>query len=428
MTVAAGTLPQRSGLGDQALVQAVRLAAADNALGKLASGQIDAVVDPSGNTFLLRAAQEELRRNEQRLQAVFDTVPDVITVLDGDGVVRYQNPAVTRMLGYPSGNLVGRKMADYVHPDHRPRFDRSLREALQQMRPVTTVEFDHRTLAGAWCRLEAMLGLLQPSEGAGVILTFRDATHWQLDQEQSAIRERASAQAAQAKDRFLAILSHELRTPLMPALLGIDELQSDERFAEARPTLTMIRRNIQLQSRLLEELMDFIALGEHKVRLKPETVDMHEAVHFVLKICGDDIAAARMRVNLDLAAHDILIRADPARLQQVMWNLLKNAIKFSEPGGSVSIASANDTPGILTLTFADQGIGIEPELLPLVFEPFQQGDQASQRMHGGLGLGMYIARSLTEALQGTLMATSKGRGLGAAFFLSFQTQPVRGNP
>jgi two-component system CheB/CheR fusion protein len=173
--------------------------------------------------------------------------------------------------------------------------------------------------------------------------------------------------------------------------------------------------------------MDFSAVGQHKVRLRPESIDVHEAVRFVLEICKGEIAAARIEVNLDLQAWVNVVLADSLRLQQIMWNLVRNAIKFSPPGSSISIASANETPGNLTLEFIDHGIGIEAEFLPLVFDPFQQSERVlNQRHYGGLGLGMFIARGLAEAQGGTLDVSSEGLGLGAIFRLTLKLAPAGG--
>jgi signal transduction histidine kinase len=231
-------------------------------------------------------------------------------------------------------------------------------------------------------------------------------------------RETENALTSLPKDRFLAMLAHELRTPLMPVLLGISEIQEDGRFAEAGPILAMMRRNIELQARLLEELMDFTTVGQHKVRLRPEPIDVHEAVRFVLEICQGEIAAARMEVSLDLRASENLVLADSLSLQQIMWNLVRNAIKFSPPGGTIFITSENETPGTVTLEFVDHGIGIDPRFLPLVFDPFQQGERLVNQKHcGGLGLGMFIAKGLAEAQDGTLVVSSEGLGLGSTFCL-----------
>ncbi|MEA3208210.1 MAG: hypothetical protein QOE70_1267 [Chthoniobacter sp.] len=412
---------------EKALTFALRLAHAEHALQTLTSGQVDAIVDPRGNTYLLRPAQERLRRNEARLQALFDSVPDVITVLNEAGEVRYQSPAVTRVLGYAVGTLYGRSVFEFVHPDDLPGFERAFSEAMQKVRPITTADFRHRARDGSWCPLEATLGSVPQSiEPAGVILTFRDTTHRRLVQEETARREAVAGQASLAKDRFLAMLSHELRTPLTPALLGVQTLEEDERFAEARPTLAMIHRNLELQSRLLGELLDFITVGQQKVRLQSGSIDAHEAVRFVLEICRSEIAAAQIEVLLDFRSAESLVRADPMRLQQVMWNLLKNAIKFSAPGSSISIATLDDPPGRLTIEFADHGVGIEPALLPLVFDSFQQGGLSGPQVNPGLGLGLFIARGLAEAQGGTLTALSEGRGKGSLFRLTLPKAPPGG--
>jgi len=217
------------------------------------------------------------------------------------------------------------------------------------------------------------------------------------------------------------MLAHELRTPLMPVLLGISEMQGDGRFAGAEPILAMMKRNIELQTRLLEELSDFTTVGQHKLRLRPEPIDAHEAVRFVLDICRGEIASARIDLQFDFRASDSTVNADSLRLQQVMWNLIRNAIKFSPPGGTISIASSNETPGNLTLEFVDHGIGIEPGMLPLVFDPFQQAERVmNQKHYGGLGLGLFIAKGLTEAQDGTLVVLSEGLGRGATFRLTLK--------
>jgi signal transduction histidine kinase len=211
----------------------------------------------------------------------------------------------------------------------------------------------------------------------------------------------------------------------MPVLLCLGELQADERYAPAGPLLAMMRRNIELQCRLLEELADFTTVGQHKVRLRPEPIDVHEAVQFVLEICKGEIAAARIEVGLDLRATNITVLADSLRLQQVMWNLVRNAIKFSPPGSNITISSANETAGRVTLEFIDHGIGIEPEVLPLVFDPFKQGDRAiNPNQYSGLGLGMFIAKGLTEAQKGSLVVSSDGPGLGATFRLTLMLAPA----
>lgn len=153
-------------------------------------------------------------------------------------------------------------------------------------------------------------------------------------------------------------------------------------------------------------------------------IDAHELIHFVLDLCRSEITAAQIDVRLDLRATQVMVLADSVRLQQVMWNLVKNAVKFSTQGGSISITSSNDEQGRLALEVIDHGIGIEAELLPLVFDPFRQGDLSMQSRYGGLGLGMFIAKAMAEAQQGTLTVTSEGRGHGATFRLILNGPPL----
>jgi two-component system CheB/CheR fusion protein len=407
---------------------ALGLTNAESALHALTSGQIDAIIDPSGNTYLLRHAQEHLRRNEARLQALFDSVPDVITVLNEAGEVQYQSPAVTRVLGYEAGALVGHGIFDFVHPDDLLEFYRAFSEAIRNASRTTTAEFRHQACGGAWRSLEATLCSPQSSGAPSVTLTYRDATHRHQAQEESDSRAAASVQGSLDKDHFLAMLVHELRTPLTPALLGIHDLQKESRLADAQPLLAMIRRNIELQSRLLDELMDFISVGQHKVRLNIESIDAHEAVGFVMETCRSEIATARIKVLLRLEARDKLVRADSMKLQQVLWNLLRNAIKFSPPGSSISITSANASADGFVIEIADQGIGIAAEFLPFVFDAYQQGDRSIQPRHGGLGLGMFIARGLVEAQHGTLTVASEGPGRGAKFRLCLKAAQTNRDP
>ena len=405
--------PPRS--SEKAITLALTLAQAESAIEAFAAGQIDAIMDADGKTYLLRPAQERLRQNERRLQAMIESAADVITVVDRAGVILSQSGAVWRVLGYGPEELVGRSVFDIVREDDFPRLYSAFMNVIEDLLVDATVEFHHRTRDGSYRMLEATVSRLRDVSVFGVVLICRDTTQRQQAQDEATRREVACTQDALTKDRFLAMLSHELRTPLTPVLLGVDELGEDERFAEARPTLAMMRRNIHLQSRLLEELTDFTTVDQHKVRLRLESIDAHEAVRFVLEICRSEITAARIEVLLDLRASERMVVADSVRLQQVMWNLLRNAIKFSTPGGSISITSANAAPGGLAIEFIDHGVGIEPGLLPLVFDPFQQGDRSMQQRYGGLGLGLFIAKGLAEAQGGTLTASSEGRGKGATF-------------
>lgn len=406
---------------------ALSLAQAEEALRSRTSGQVDAVVGADGKTYLLRAAQERLLQNERRLNAVMESVPDVITVVDPGGTILSQSPLATRILGYEPEELAGVSFFKLVRDEDMPKVHSAFFNVVKGINEHAMVQFNHRSRDGSYRMVEATLGRLRESEPPCVVFSLRPISSPSREGVEFEQREAQSASASLPKDRFLAMLAHELRAPLLPILLCIGEMQDDNRFAEAAPFLTIMRRNIELQTRLLEELADFTTVGQQKVPLWPEPVDVHQVVHFVREICRSEIAAARIEVTLDLRASDNIVLADPLRLQQIIWNLLRNAVKFSAPGGSVSISSANEAPGDVTLLFIDHGIGIEPELLPLVFDPFKHSDRIINHQNdGGLGLGMFIARGLTEAMGGSLLVTSEGLGLGATFCLTLSLSPPAG--
>jgi CheY-like chemotaxis protein len=241
---------------------------------------------------------------------------------------------------------------------------------------------------------------------------------------------RAEAEAAnEAKDRFLATLSHELRTPLTPVLATVTALLDQSTTpAASRDVLEMIRRNVHLEVRLIDDLLDLTRIRGGKLHMKREVVDAHKLIHQVVEICRDELRAADLRLVLDLAARRRAVDADPTRLQQVLWNLLKNAIKFTPPGGTVTVSSRDQNGGSpdapsnqLVIAVHDTGIGIRPDLLPRIFDIFEQGGVSSTRRYGGLGLGLTISRSIVEQHGGRLVGASAGEGRGATFTLEIPT-------
>jgi PAS domain S-box-containing protein len=406
---------------------ALHLVSAENALRVYTEDKVDAIVDGSGKAYLLRPAQERLLENERWLEAVIESAADVITVVNRQGAILSQSRPVSRVLGYEPEALLGTSFFEYIRDEDLPAAHSAFYNVIEGIQEHATAQFNHRAGDGSYRMVEATMGRLREGASASVVLSLRPIPHPARETVEFERRETESAMAALQKDRFLAMLAHELRTPLMPVLLCIGEMQEDPRFAEATPILAMMRRDIELQARLLEELSDFTAVGQHKLRLRLEPIDVHEAVRYVLEICRSEIAAAGIEVLLDFRASKKMVVADTLRLQQVMWNLVRNAIKFSPPGSSISITTANDTQDTVTLEFVDHGIGIEPDLLPLVFEPFKQGEPlVNQKNFGGLGLGMFIAKGLTEAQDGTLVVSSEGSGLGATFCLILKLVPAAG--
>jgi PAS domain S-box-containing protein len=233
-------------------------------------------------------------------------------------------------------------------------------------------------------------------------------------------REESEA-ANRAKDQFLAVLSHELRTPLTPVLATVTSMLDDpEPPTDIRQALELIRGGVELEARLIDDLLDITRVAHGKLHLDRKVVNAHELVHQTLGICRSDMYGKRIRLEVSLKADRHHVEADPARLQQVFWNLIKNAVKFTPEGGCLVIRSRDEiTPDgdRLIVEVSDTGIGIDPEALPWIFNAFEQGEESVTRRFGGLGLGLAISKSVTEAHGGRLWADSPGRGLGATFTL-----------
>jgi CheY-like chemotaxis protein len=187
----------------------------------------------------------------------------------------------------------------------------------------------------------------------------------------------------------------------------------------------MIRRNVELEARLIDDLLDLTRISKGKVQLSFEEVNAHSLLKNALEICQADIDKKRLDLRTEFAAENVSLEADPARLQQIFWNLIKNAVKFTPEGGHLEIRTQNDE-GHLRVEISDSGIGIDAETLPKIFNAFEQGDRLQ---FGGLGLGLAISKALVETHQGQLTATSAGKDQGATFTATFplaESNPARG--
>lgn len=230
---------------------------------------------------------------------------------------------------------------------------------------------------------------------------------------------RAEAETANAaKDRFLAMLSHELRTPLSPVLHALTLLDEDGLQPEAfHENLQIIRRNVQLEARLIDDLLDLARIRNGKLKLQLRPTEAHELLRHAFEICRPALVARRLQSELRLNAENTVIQADPARLQQIFWNLISNAVKFTPENGTITISTSNDEDGDLFIVeVADTGVGIEPTKLARIFDAFEQ---AAERSPTGLGLGLAICKALTEFHGGTITAHSLGIGHGATFSARF---------
>ena len=252
----------------------------------------------------------------------------------------------------------------------------------------------------------------------------------------AAIAERNRAQASieqqkdaveaanRTKDNFLAMLSHELRTPLTPVMAALDVLEVDgARSPEAKNSLSMIRRNVELESQLIDDLLDLTRIAKDKLQLRFGPLDAHEVINNVVEICRPEAQARNLTLHLNLRSGAHHVSGDAAKFQQIVWNLLKNAIKFTADNGEITISSSNPETQLIAIAVHDTGIGIEPEIMNRIFDPFEQGERAFQRRYGGLGLGLAISKSLAQAHGGTLIARSEGRDRGSTFVFTMKTVP-----
>src|SRR5213595_2804250 len=225
-----------------------------------------------------------------------------------------------------------------------------------------------------------------------------------------------------AKDQFLALLSHELRNPLSPVIAMVGELEANvPDSAQVREALEVIRRNVELEARLIDDLVDVTRIAKGKLQLSFETVCVHEILHRAYEICREDIAAKSLEVEFRLRAADSYVEGDPARLQQVFWNLIKNSVKFTPEKGRIIIETLNPAPERILIRITDTGIGIEPEKIDKIFNAFEQGQISITRRFGGLGLGLAISQALIDAHGGQIRVESAGKDRGSTFVVTLAT-------
>jgi two-component system CheB/CheR fusion protein len=232
-------------------------------------------------------------------------------------------------------------------------------------------------------------------------------------------RQKEAAESANAaKDRFLATLSHELRTPLTPILIWAGGMVNDPSLSsEIDEGLQMICRNVELEARLIDDLLDLTRIARGKLKLHLRKSDAHNLLSHAMEIVRDEISSRKLKLAIELNAADHMIMADESRLQQVFWNVLKNASKFTPGEGGIAVKTFNPEPHALQIEISDTGIGIEPQNLDKIFEAFEQGGTRRE----GLGLGLAISKAIVEMHRGSIRAFSQGPGKGARFVIDLET-------
>jgi signal transduction histidine kinase len=228
-----------------------------------------------------------------------------------------------------------------------------------------------------------------------------------------------------SKDKFLALLSHELRNPLTPVIAMVGELEaSSPQSPQIRQALEVIRRNVELEARLIDDLLDVTRIAKGKLQLSFEVVNAHEILRRAHEICREDIGAKNIETVFQFDAEDIYVEGDPARLQQVFWNLIKNSVKFTPANGRITIATQNPAPQEIVIKISDTGIGIETDKINKIFNAFEQGQSSITRKFGGLGLGLAISKTMVDAHRGKITVESQGKDRGATFAVKLKTVPA----
>jgi len=225
-----------------------------------------------------------------------------------------------------------------------------------------------------------------------------------------------------AKDQFLALLSHELRSPLAPVIAMVGELEAEVPDSRSvREALEVVRRNVELEARLIDDLLDVTRISKGKLQLSFETICVHQILQRAYEICREEIEAKNLEVEFRLRAVHTHVEGDPARLQQVFWNLIKNSVKFTPEKGRITIATLNPEPDKIEARIIDTGIGVEHETIDKIFNAFEQGQADITRRFGGLGLGLTISKALIDAHDGKIHVQSPGKDQGSTFSVELNT-------
>jgi PAS domain S-box-containing protein len=362
----------------------------------------------------------ELALSLSMMQATLDSTTDAIVVTDLDGNVRDFNEKYADMMGVTREGL---KSADVKKL--RKKFGQRFKDPEAFMSRVREIyatapaeSFETLDLKdGSVLERYSQIQLLD-RRPVGRVWSFRDVTERKRAEEKLEAAKVAAEKASKAKDDFLALLSHELRTPLTPALVAASYLaEQNDLLPEFREDVTAIWRNVQLEAQLIDDLLDVTRIARGKIEVNHEVVDAHRLLRNAVQIVKNDLSEKKIELAIHFDADNHNIFADAVRIQQVLWNLINNAVKFTPKGGRIDIRSFNDGKQFV-FQISDTGIGIEPERQSQIFEAFHQGERSITRQFGGLGLGLTISKALLDLHGGTIHVQSAGKNQGTTFQVS----------
>jgi PAS domain S-box-containing protein len=364
-----------------------------------------------------RTAEDELRRSEGRFRAIYEMASSGIVLVDAVGRVADANPAMLRMIGRTREEVLGQRLDAFAPEATRADIEALLRatgEASSGRGEAALLDAAGREVPLEWTISSSM------EAGLRVAVANDVSERHLLDQQRRDLleREQAARSAAerhsQTRDDFIAVLSHELRTPLSAMLGWVQILQRREVSPEVLRGVQVIERNVRTQARIISDILDVSRINAGKLRIEREWVSPADVLQASIATMADMARDKQVAIETHIDAGEGTAWLDPARFQQICWNLMSNAIKFSEAGGTVHVSLQRGADG-LRLQVRDEGRGIAPEFMEHLFERFSQSDTPGRRRQGGLGLGLSIVRHLAELHGGSVSAESGGPGQGATF-------------
>lgn len=367
-----------------------------------------------------KEAEAAARTSELHMRLVTDHASVCLCQIDRDHRFKFANRAYAARYGRKPEEVVGRHLSEIIGAEPYalalPWIDATFAGERQDFE----IELPYTDLGRRWVHLVYVPERSLDGDVVGLVSVITDTTERRrAELELERARDEAVA-ASRAKDDFLAALSHELRTPLSPVLLvASDAAENPNLPAAVRADFETIRKNVELEARLIDDLLDLTRITRGKLTLDLAPVEVHAVLRDAIATVQSEISAKQLSLETKLVPDDSLVWGDPVRLQQVFWNVLKNAVKFTDTNGKITVATERVADeGLLRVEITDTGIGMTPGEIARVFEAFAQGDHASaggSHRFGGLGLGLAISRKVVELHAGRISVTSPGRNLGCCF-------------